>query len=340
MDVLAQHGLILPLADQDKAGIGHTLVKAGQDIDGKLLVFLKMEPADAGDHIAVRPSQALPDGIPPRQARLDLLHIDGIADDHGRMAQGAFAAPSRIEPAGGIVRTGPEVRRVLPQASPVGLVQEPAQPGVHVLRVVAVDDPPGDPVFFCHFQIIDIGQAVDIDPDGLVLLRMPGKKCLQLLFEAQGILPAGGEMDCAPAHGMDLVFKGHGVIGVAQKIEVEPGEVDPPVIIHQEAFDSAGVFRHAENKNIVHRETQPSPPQGGSSSAGPFVSASYFRGPSANPAVPRSKPFFVDASSLAGIPQVRGAGPFFVSAFSPCGHSAGPWPRKWPRRPRSSPRAA
>ena len=51
---------------------------------------------------------------------------------------------------------------------------------------------------------------------------------------------------------MDLVLKGHGIIGIAQKIKVKPVQIDPPVVIHEKTLHPAGVLCHTENKDVIH----------------------------------------------------------------------------------------
>ena len=110
-------------------------------------------------------------------------------------------------------------------------------------------------VFLCHLQIVNVGKAVDIDPDRLVFMRVSDKKGFQLPAESYGILPSGGEMDRPAAHGMDLILKGYRIIGIAQKVEMKPGAVDPAVIIHQKALHPARVLCHTKNKDIKHSLT-------------------------------------------------------------------------------------
>ena len=132
-------------------------------------------------------------------------------------------------------------------------MQHAAQSGIHILSIMAVDDPLGDTVFFCHLQIVNVGKAVDIDPDGLIFMGMSGKKRLELFSEADGVLPPGSEMNRPAAHGMDLVLKRHRIIRVAQKIKMKAAQVDPAVIVHEKAFYSTGIFRHTENQYIIHK---------------------------------------------------------------------------------------
>ena len=176
----AQHFLVFSLADQHQPRIRHLGYEIRHNIDGELLVFLEMKAAYTDDNIFVTPV-CFPARLPAElfssgDTAPDLFHIDGVADHYSGMTKLTLPAFSCIEPFGCVLGTGPEIRGISAQSSPVRLVEHAAQLCVHVLRIVAVDDPLGDPVFPGHFQIINVCKTVDIDPDGLVLSRMLYKK--------------------------------------------------------------------------------------------------------------------------------------------------------------------
>ena len=215
-----------------------------------------MKASRTGDDVLVLPVGS-PSCLPAvllssPYAAAELLKINGIADHNSGIAKFSFSAPPRIKPFGSIFGTSPEVCGISADSVSVCFMQYAAQLRIHILCIVAVDDPSGNSVFFCHLQIINVGKTVYIDPDRLIFLRMFYKKCFELLPEPDRILSSGCEMDRAPAHGMDLVLKRHRIIRVAQKIKMKAVQVYPAIIIHEKTLDSAGVFRHTENKNIIH----------------------------------------------------------------------------------------
>ena len=171
------------------------------------------------------------------------------------MPEFSLSSASRVKPFRGIFGAGPEIRRVPAHLSSVGLVQHPAKLRIHILSVMAVNNPLRNTVLLCHLQIINVGKAVDIDPDCLIFMGVSDKKGFQLPAESQGIPSPGSEMDRPAAHGMDLILKGYRIIGIAQKVKMKPGAVDPAVIIHQKALHPARVLCHTKNKDIKHSQT-------------------------------------------------------------------------------------
>ena len=251
-----QHLLVLTLSDQHEPGVRHFGNKLGHHIDCKFLVFLEVKTSDADDDIFVRPVRVSPrlaaEGISSCDPILNLLDIDGVPDHDSRMLQFPFSAAPGVEPLCRIFGTGPEIRGVFSHSPPVCFVQHPAKLRVHVLRIVAVNDPPGDPVFFSHLQVVNVGKTVDIDPDRLIFLCVFFKKSFQFPAETDRILSSGRKMHRPAAHGMDLILESHRIIGIAKEIKMKPAAVDPPVIVHKKTFHPAGVLCHTENKDIIH----------------------------------------------------------------------------------------
>ena len=132
------------------------------------------------------------------------------------------------------------------------MMQYSSQKAVHILRIMTMDDPPGNPVFLCCFQVINIGQAADIFPHGVPFGSMVSEEFVQLLPKSRAIALASFYIKGTGAQRKQFFLIGNWCSLVSQKIQLYFLPVHMPVVRQHKTLHPTGIRCQPHHQYSYH----------------------------------------------------------------------------------------